>query len=105
VIRIASRDGNSVRDVTRLGHPTGGHINPTWSNSGRYLAFALNNGVAAKSIWIVPATGGEPQRLVQRAGADNPLFGPGDRELFFNGLGGRPEQQQSPLPPASQRRR
>jgi Tol biopolymer transport system component/DNA-binding winged helix-turn-helix (wHTH) protein len=85
VIRIAARDGSHVRGVTRLGEPVGGHISPSWSNSGRFLAFAVSNGVSAKSIWVVPAAGGAPRRLTDMAGADSPQFGPGDRDLFFQG--------------------
>jgi len=85
IIRIASRDGSRVRDLTRLGDPVGGHIAPNWSHSGRYLAFAVTNGVTAKTLWIVPAAGGAPRRLAERAGAGEPVFGPGDRDLFFEG--------------------
>jgi Tol biopolymer transport system component len=88
-LKVIERDGSSVRDLTHLGAPMGGHRSPAWSNSGRFIAFATTRGRDEDSLWIVEAAGGTPRRLQGTAlGLGNLQFGGDDRFLFFSVYGG-----------------
>ena len=85
-LRAIGRDGNGLRDVTLVGTPAGGHRSPSWSNSGRFIAFASVRGADEGSVWIVDAGGGTPKRLQTVLGPGNVQFSPDDRALFFTGV-------------------
>ena len=60
VLWTVQRDGGDRRQLTQLGQPAGGHNHPAWSQNGRFIAFAVSNGVVNDAIWIVDAGGGTP---------------------------------------------
>ncbi len=67
----------------------------TWSPNGSHLAFVLGNAafvyasyavgnVAPSSLWIVPASGGRPERLTDAAALNtSPVWMPDGRALLF----------------------
>lgn len=85
VLRVVRRDGSGERDLTRVGHPLGGHLRPTWSRNGRFIAFSVSDGRSRSSAWVVSSEGGEPQRLPIEGGFSGMAFGPDDRYLYFRG--------------------
>jgi len=85
VLWTVGRDGTGRRPLTEIGHPAGGHNHPTWSRNGRFVAFAVSNGIENQAIWIVDATGGPPRQLASTNAASHPQFGPDDRALFWTG--------------------
>ncbi|HEU5256948.1 MAG TPA: winged helix-turn-helix domain-containing protein [Vicinamibacterales bacterium] len=86
-LKVVGRDGSGLRELTHPGDPVGGHRSPSWSHSGRFIAFATVRGADEASVWIVDAAGGTPRRLRTALGADNVQFSEDDRALFFNGNG------------------
>src|SRR6185295_9888021 len=64
VLWTVRRDGAERRQLTTIGHPAGGHNHPAWSHDGRFVAFAVSNGIGNQAIWIVGAAGGTPRLLV-----------------------------------------
>lgn len=86
-LKVIGRDGSGLRDLTRLGDPIGGHRSPSWSNNGRFIAFATVRGADEGSVWIVDAAGGTPRRLQTAMGAGNVQFSSDDRAVFFTGIG------------------
>jgi Tol biopolymer transport system component/DNA-binding winged helix-turn-helix (wHTH) protein len=85
VLWTVGRDGTGRRPLTEIGHPAGGHNHPTWSRNGRFVAFAVSNGIENQAIWIVDATGGPPRQLASTHAASHPQFGPDDRAVFWTG--------------------
>ena len=52
-IWMVNANGDGLREVTRAGHPTGGHAAPAWSRDGRYLAFTVFEGGPSSGVWIL----------------------------------------------------
>ena len=78
---IVAAQGGAPVQLTRGGHPSGGHCDPVWSPDGKKIVF---NGAGAKDwgIWSVSAGGGEPQRLLPIYGYDL-VYAPNGRALYF----------------------
>ena len=85
VLWTVGRDGTERRRLTEIGHPAGGHNHPTWSHNGRFVAFAVSNGIENQAIWTVDAAGGPPRQLASTNAASHPQFAPDDRALFWTG--------------------
>jgi Tol biopolymer transport system component/DNA-binding winged helix-turn-helix (wHTH) protein len=85
VLWTVARDGSDRRQLTTLGQPSGGHNQPAWSHSGRYIAFAVSNGIANSSVWIVDAAGGPPRLLAAADSPRHPQFAPDDTAVFWAG--------------------
>lgn len=71
---------------------TGAKTDLSWSPNGRQIAYASQG-----SIWVVPAAGGQPQRLTdsppgpgdpRQAGDHNPQWSPGGKWILFESGGG-----------------
>jgi Tol biopolymer transport system component/DNA-binding winged helix-turn-helix (wHTH) protein len=92
VLWTVGRDGQDLRPLTAVGQPPGGHHEPTYSWSGREVAFVVRRGGWTDELWRVPAAGGQPSRVIADAAITQPQFGPGDRAIYWsatvdNGLG------------------
>jgi Tol biopolymer transport system component/DNA-binding winged helix-turn-helix (wHTH) protein len=85
ILKTVNRDGTDSRPLTRLGSPVGGHNHPAWSHNGRFIAFAVSNGVVNHEIWIVDAAGGEPRLLTSSHAASHPQFTSEDTALLWTG--------------------
>jgi Tol biopolymer transport system component/DNA-binding winged helix-turn-helix (wHTH) protein len=85
VLWTVRRDGSDRRQLTRLGQPAGGHANPVWSHNGRFIAFAVSNGVSNTAIWVADASSGNARLLAMSKGASHPQFGPDDRAVAWTG--------------------
>jgi Tol biopolymer transport system component/DNA-binding winged helix-turn-helix (wHTH) protein len=79
---VVSAEGGAPTQLTQLGNPSGGHGAPSWSPDGRHIAFSSTSTGLAE-IWMIPANGGTPQRLVA-GGVCDPVYGPGGRHLYFS---------------------
>jgi Tol biopolymer transport system component/DNA-binding winged helix-turn-helix (wHTH) protein len=77
-------DGSAPVALTRLGSPPGGHLSPTWSHDGRWIAFRVGRH-EANEVWIVEASGGEPRCLAMLTRFSEPRFSPDDRAVYFFG--------------------
>jgi Tol biopolymer transport system component/DNA-binding winged helix-turn-helix (wHTH) protein len=66
----------------------GENVEPAWSPDGRWLAFHSRK---RDGIWIVPATGGTPQQIVEFG--SHPAWAPdGERLVFSSYIGGMATQ-------------
>jgi Tol biopolymer transport system component/DNA-binding SARP family transcriptional activator len=99
--RLAYARGNTIEVVATEGDAT--TVIPTgdlphslsWSPDGSRLAFALGNAafayaanaignIAPSSIWVVPASGGQPQRVTDATSLNtSPVWMPDGRSLLF----------------------
>lgn len=80
--RSQSRDDEALRVLARLATPVETRISP----NGRQVLYTLAapdtaTGDVRASIWLVPATGGTPRRLVARGGT--PRWSPDGRAIAF----------------------
>ena len=84
-IRLASADGNAVRDVTRSGSPAGGHAAPAWSPDGRYLAFAVFDAGSSNGLWLLDRQTGATRMLDRRDAVYESVFAPDGSSIFVAG--------------------
>jgi Tol biopolymer transport system component/DNA-binding winged helix-turn-helix (wHTH) protein len=77
-------DGAPPAQLTTLGNPPGGHVEPAWSHGGGWIAFRVSRH-EEREIWIVNATGGVPRRLATMTKSTPPAFSPGDSALYWIG--------------------
>ena len=79
-IWVANRDGSNLRRVSSGGHEG----NPSFSPDGSQIAFTGNYD-GTRSVYVVPATGGEPRRLTYHP-ADGEVLGwtPDGKRILFN---------------------
>lgn len=82
VLWTVGRDADSPVQLTRLGGPPGGHLNPAWSPDGRLIAFRVGMH-QANEIWIVTADGGAPWRVATLNRFAEPVFAPGGRAVYW----------------------
>ena len=70
---------------------------PTWSPDGRTLAVTLSRD-GGSQIFLIPASGGEPQRLTQSNSIDTePVFTPDGSAIYFvSDRGGSPQIYRTP---------
>lgn len=79
---VVSAQGGAPAQLTQPGNPSGGHGAPSWSPDGSHIAFSSTSADLAE-IWMIPANGGTPTRLVE-GGVFDPVYGPGGRHLYFS---------------------
>jgi TolB protein len=61
--------------------------NPAWSPDGQYVAIVRGTGGIAGEIWLVPSSGGTPQRIRDEPASifsDSPVFTPDGRGLIHS---------------------
>jgi Tol biopolymer transport system component/tRNA A-37 threonylcarbamoyl transferase component Bud32 len=63
----------------------GGDIFPDWSPDGRWVAFASTRD-RGWGLWLIPAAGGEPERLTEREGR-TPRWSTDGEQIYFLGQG------------------
>jgi Tol biopolymer transport system component len=85
VLWTVKRDGTDRRQLTRLGHPAGAHNHPAWSHNGRFIVFAVSDGVHNNAIWIIDAAGGATRLLTPGNAASHPRFTPADDAVVWTG--------------------
>lgn len=78
-------DGSDLREVTRMGHPSGGHAAPAWSRDGRYLAFTVFEGGSSNGVWLLTIDTLETKLLERGRGLFELVFAPDDSALYVAG--------------------
>jgi Tol biopolymer transport system component len=97
-IWIVPAQSGQPRQITKVGLPTGGHVDPTWSINNQRIAFVDLN-YTTQQIWSVSITGDDVKQLSHRLSAkvgqplgwkdplqgraSYPLYSPDDRNLYF----------------------
>jgi Tol biopolymer transport system component/DNA-binding winged helix-turn-helix (wHTH) protein len=82
---VVDADGRNTRQVTRLGHPVGGHASPTWSTDGRLLAFTVFEAGADSGVWLLNLTTNEVSVVERGWNLFEPVFAPDNRALYVAG--------------------
>ena len=88
-IFVAGATGESVRRVTDIG------FHPAWSPDGKQIAFASEEIVDPASrtgdstLYVVPAAGGTPRKLVEGDGAQPSWSPSGQRIVYWSNTGGQ----------------
>jgi Tol biopolymer transport system component len=72
------RDGGTPVPLTRLGVPAGGHLAPTWSHEGRWIAFRVGRH-AQSDVWLTDVHGHAPRQIAAGTREWTPRFAPEDR--------------------------
>ncbi len=72
---VTTTDGSSLRRLTKNPNDS----TPTYSPSGRLIAFSRNGG-----IWLIRANGTHPHRLARGEEPTNPDFSPNGRRIVFD---------------------
>ena len=77
-------DGSSLAQLTTLGNPPGGHLEPAWSHDGRLIAFLVGRH-EDRELWVMAARGGPPRRVATLPRTSGPRFSLDDRALYWVG--------------------
>jgi Tol biopolymer transport system component len=77
-------DGSQPEPLTTLGSPPGGHLHPSWSHDGRFVAFRVGRH-RTNEAWIVERDGSAPRRVATLTRYSDVCFAPDDRGLYFFG--------------------
>jgi Tol biopolymer transport system component len=78
-------DGTGRRQLTNIGMPPGGHQEPSWCRTGAFVAFTVTDARGPR-VWIVNADGSGSPRPILPLPSRNPVFGPGDRMLYWSSM-------------------
>lgn len=83
-IWVVPAQGGTPRQITQPGSPPGGHLFPTWSPSGKHLAF-LNANIESMQIWSVSVAGGELKQVSPDGTGDKAdvVYSPDGASIFF----------------------
>jgi len=92
VLRTTDRDADhDVRALWQVGAHEPGQLTrgntdaaPAWSPDGTSIAFLRGSDDAAPQLWLLPASGGEPEQLTTRPlGAGTPVWHPDGTAIAF----------------------
>ena len=88
-IFLMSSSGTPVRRLT-TNDPGSEDTDPAFSRDGKRVAFVRSKSLGSRDIFIVPASGGEPQRLTyMNANLGGPVWSSDDQKIiFWAGTGG-----------------
>jgi Tol biopolymer transport system component/DNA-binding winged helix-turn-helix (wHTH) protein len=84
-IWMVDADGRHLRQLTRNGHPAGGHAAPAWSSDGRYLAFTVFEAGASNGVWILTLETGATSLLEAGKGLFESVFASDDAAVYVAG--------------------
>lgn len=85
-LKVVDLDGRNLRELTRVGHPLGGHAAPAWTSDGRFIAFSVFDGGPNNGVWVVSTDTGDTTQLLHGArGLYELVFAPDDSALFVAG--------------------
>ena len=77
------RDGTGLRQLTRPGHPQGGHRDPSWSYSGKWIAFNVIRGLHDWTVGLVSTQTGAVKMVSGAVNATSPRFIADDTAILF----------------------
>jgi Tol biopolymer transport system component len=86
-LAVAKADGSEARGVLAADGTYPFLRNPAWSPDGRNVAVIRGTGGSAGEIWLVPASGGTPRRLLDEpatVASDFPMFTPDGRGIIHS---------------------
>ncbi len=79
---IVDADGGGLREITRAGHPIGGHAAPAWSPAGDIVAFAVSDAGPENGIWLLDIASGETRPIAQGRGLFEIVFAPDASAIY-----------------------
>ena len=98
-IWIADAGGANVRELTRSGSPLGGHAAPTWSPSGRFIAFTVFEAGDDNGVWMAAVETGVTHAIERRGNLFELAFAPDESAIYA--AGGAPFITRLPFDAAS----
>jgi Tol biopolymer transport system component len=85
-LKVVDADGQNPRQLTKRGHPLGGHAAPAWTADRRFVAFTVFDGARNNGVWVVSVQTGETTQLLESLrGHYELVFAPGDSSLYVAG--------------------
>jgi Tol biopolymer transport system component len=86
VLWTVRRDGGDRQAVKFSATLIGSIGQPSWSHSGRFIAFSLNNGSALREIWLTTPDGRVVRKLAGRLTGHDIRWAPDDDGLLWGGI-------------------
>jgi eukaryotic-like serine/threonine-protein kinase len=78
---VVSSHGGAARQITQVGHPTGGHGAPSWSPDTKRILFST--GLA---VWMVSSQGDDLKRVSPDLGmVFGGVYGPDGKNVYYSG--------------------
>ena len=78
-------DGTNLQQVTKPGSPLGGHAAPTWSSSGRFLAFTVFEAGDDNGVWLLALDTGKTTVVERGSALYELVFAPDDSAIYVAG--------------------
>lgn len=88
VLWTVRRDGTDRRALSLAAPMPGGISTPSWSNTGRFIAFGVDTGAAFRSVWIAAADGSTVRQVATRMTGRGLQWTPNDDALLWCGYVG-----------------
>jgi Tol biopolymer transport system component len=74
MLMIVGRDGNGLRELTRIGTPPGGHREPSFTPDGQHVAFVVFRGGWIGELWMARLGDGAVSKVLTHNSARWPQF-------------------------------
>jgi Tol biopolymer transport system component len=72
-------------ELTRSGHPAGGHAAPSWSPDGRYIGFAVFDAGPADGLWLLDRQTRDTRVLLRHGAVYESVFAPDGASIYIAG--------------------
>jgi Tol biopolymer transport system component/DNA-binding winged helix-turn-helix (wHTH) protein len=82
---VIDADGTGARELTNGSRPSGGHSAPSWSHSGRFVAYSVFDAGEDNGIWIASTEDGSTSPLDLRSSLYDPVFTKDDSAILAAG--------------------
>lgn len=79
---VVAPDGSGLRALTSPGTPLGGHASPSWSPSGRHIAFTVFDSGGENGLWLLDVSSGAATQLAPERRLFESVFAPDGTAIY-----------------------